>query len=74
MASIFNTAEAPILIENDFNADPANRDFNGAMDDICIYKGVAADDASIKNIYDATILRVNDNVVKTLLNVLIKKV
>jgi hypothetical protein len=63
-----DTTEAPILIGNDFNADPVNRGFNGAMDDVRIYTGVAADDAFIKSIYDATVLSVNDNIVKTSLN------
>ncbi|WP_172824367.1 LamG-like jellyroll fold domain-containing protein [Polaribacter sp. KT25b] len=62
-----NTTEAPLLIGNDYNADPKNRGFNGAMDDVRIYTG-AGDDAFIKSIYDATLLSVNDNIVKTSLN------
>mgnify|MGYP003643441541 CR=1 FL=1 len=63
-----NTTEAPLLIGNDYNANPSDRGFNGAMDDVRIYTGVAADDAFIKSIYDATVLSVKDNVVKTSFN------
>ncbi|OAD46516.1 LamG-like jellyroll fold domain-containing protein [Polaribacter atrinae] len=62
-----NTTEAPLLIGNDYNANPSDRGFNGAMDDVRIYTG-AADDAFIKNIYDTTVLGVNDNVAKTSFN------
>ena len=61
---ILNTAEAPMLVGNDFNADPVNRGFNGAMDDVRVYTG-AANAAFIKGIYDTTVLGVDDNVVKT---------
>lgn len=62
-----NTTEAPLLIGNDYNANPSDRGFNGAMDDVRIYTG-AADDAFIKNIYDTTVLGVNDNVAKISFN------
>lgn len=64
---IFNTAEAPMLVGNDFNADPVNRGFNGAMDDVRVYTG-AADAAFIKSIFDETVLSTNDNFIKTSLN------
>jgi hypothetical protein len=63
-----NTSVAPMLIGNDYNATPSNRGFNGAMDDVRIYSGVAADDAFIKSIYDATVLSTEDNIIKTSLN------
>ena len=63
-----DTTEAPLLIGNDYNANPSDRGFNGAMDDVRIYTGAAADDTFIKGIYDTTVLSVSDNVVKTLFN------
>jgi hypothetical protein len=65
--SVLNTTVAPMLIGNDYNATPSNRGFNGAMDDVRIYSGDAADDAFIKSIYDTTVLGVDHNVVKTTL-------
>lgn len=63
-----DTSIAPMRIGNDYNATPANRGFNGAMDDVRIYSGVAADDAFIKSIYDQTVLSVDENIIKTSLN------
>ena len=48
------------FVGNDFNADPLNRGFNGALDDVRIYTG-AADAAFILGIYNDTVLSVDDN-------------
>lgn len=62
-AGTINTAVAPMLVGNDFNADPVNRGFNGAMDDVRVYTGVA-DSAFILSIYNGTGLSIgNDRVV-----------
>lgn len=62
-----NTAENKLRVGNDFNvADPGDqkRGFTGAIDDLRIYTG-AANDAFILDLYNQTVLSVDDNKVGT---------
>lgn len=62
-----NTAESKLRVGNDFNVGdvtlPQKRGFTGAIDDLRIYKG-AADAAFILDLYDTTVLDLEDNLVE----------
>ncbi len=55
-----NTTVAKLRVGNDYNADPPTRGFQGAIDDVRIYTGAAAD-SFILNLYNTSVLGVNDN-------------